>query len=321
MIKPLQPKVRIAKRNPIFDKESAWANRDCQVVDMHFRELIRFYQAITHSDKTVREAEYSHWEPRSRNTASKLYAQWGERNGFYGGTVDDMHGYIKNGYKTGAMLGDFLPGVLRTREGSAQRGRWVWQDSGDEVDVGLALAGDSQPFRSFEPSPTTGGLNINVLMSFAASTDFEVIAQYGSWIARLLATCSGAGVSPALTIDQYCGYLADACPFGLVRLRVKQENEALGWHRYSSLFSPTGYRHLCFAAMLRAGGDPLLMTGDVDSGLGNVVSPGDKWTLHWDTATRALTVYGPSHPRSFDEASLNEQLINSGALTPKGIYA
>lgn len=285
------------------------------LIEIPFNELLTMYNNLT----TDASAELNHWRatPKSRDNVLDTVRRWETETGFYGGTTEDMKRYIKNGYRTGSVLGTFLPGVLRTRDGSAQRGRWQWMESGDEIDVGLALSGDAAPFRSFEPAPTAGGMNIRALYSFSANVDHNVIAAYGAWIARLLATCNGAGVSPALTIDQYGERLTSSHrSLVLIRLRVKQENEALDWHRYSCLFSPTGYRHLGFTALMYAGGSNLL-PGTLASGLGGCVSD-HEWDLDWEPVTRTLTISAPSYANEFPSDKLTEQLIETGALNPQG---
>ena len=203
------------------------------------------------------------------------------------------------------------------------RGRWVWDEHGSEIDVGLALSGDPNCFRSFEHRPTLGGLNVVALYSFSAHTDFNVIAQYGAWIARLLGTAQTAGISPSLVIDQY-GYNLTGrnSGFALVRTRVKEENDALDWNRYSCLFSPTGYRHLGFAALTRtATQGKELLRGPLCSGLGTACSPHGSWDMHWNEATRTVTVWGPIYPNNFPETDMTNKLIECGALTPREVYA
>lgn len=286
------------------------------LIDIPFNELLRMYNGLT----TDCDAELAHWNAttQSGEHVRDTVRRWNTDTGFYGGTTDDMKRYIKNGYRTGSVLGEFLPGVLRTRDGTAKRGRWQWSEAGDEIDVGLALSGDASPFRSFEASPTAGGLNIRALYSFQSNVDHNVIAAYGAWIARLLATCNGAGVSPALTIDQYGERLTSRHrTLVLIRLRVKQENEALDWHRYSCLFSPTGYRHLGFTALMYAGGSNVL-PGTLASGLGGCVSQGE-WGVEWEPTTRTLTVNAPAYADQFPSIELTEQLIETGALNPQGV--
>lgn len=303
----------ILKRSPVFPDRGEF-----EVIDIPFGELIATYFALT--DNIEKELKYWQADARSKRHVRDTVERWRYKSDFYGGVTDDMKNYVRNGYRTGSVLGEFLPGVLRTHDGSAQRGRWLWSDTGDEIDVGLALSGDVTPFRSFEPSPTAGGLNVQALYSFTADTSHEIIAQYGAWIARLLATATGAGVSPSLTIDQYSRELSDNSQNAIIRTRVKTETEALDWNRYSCIFSPTGYRHLGFTGLMRAGASQDLLDGSMASGLGGCISP-PEWDLAWDEPTRTLTVWSPMRPHSFPSQHLTDRLIETGALNPIGAMA
>lgn len=322
MPKPRQLRKKVLKRPfpPLRDHEF-YGDRECTFVEMPFSELTRYYAGLV--DQSQPEAELAALRTNTRTTAviTELRDKWIAGNTFYGGSSETMLDYIKNGYQTGTFVGEFLPGVVRSREGTALRGRWVWDEQGSEVDVGLALSGDPNCFRSFENRPTLGGLNIVALYSFASSTDHNVIAHYGSWLARLLGTCQMAGISPSLTIDQYGTGMTTRVNLCLVRTRVKDEHDALDWRRYSCLFSPTGYRHLGFAAMTRAATQGTeLFGGSLNSGLGQAVSPTNQWDLHWDEATRTATVWSPTFPHEFPESTLTDKLIACGALTPKEVY-
>jgi hypothetical protein len=299
----------------------------CDFVEIPFSELLRFYHVL--ASKEGVNAEFKAMgltaTSRSRKRASDYADKWNDvsRQGFYGGTFDTMQTYIKQGFQSNQYLGTFLPGVLRTKDGTSSKGRWIWDESGDEIDVGLALSGDPNCFRSFQDMSTRGGLNVRALYSFCSGTDFDVIAEYGAWLARLLGTANAAGISPALSIDQYSYSLADDSRFSCVRTLVKRENDALDWNRYSCLFSPCGYRHLGFAAMIRAGADKHLLQGSLSGGLGGVVTPTDDWDLSWDQTTRTLTVWGPASPESFDEDGLTSKLIEAGvfASTEERLYS
>lgn len=318
---PRNLRLTTLKRPPHpYRDSSRWSNHECLFIELPFSELIRHYRAM------VQDADSELKAVRAHKRTAKVYAdlrdKWqANNNNFYGGTTDTMLHYIDNGYQSGQFLGDFLPGVVRSREGTALRGRWVWDEHGADIDVDLALSGDPNCFRSFENRPTLGGLNIVALYSFSASTDFNVIAHFGSWIARLLGTCNQAGISPSLSIDQYGNQITTSSGFALIRTTVKHENDALDWRRYSCLFSPTGYRHLGFAAMSRAAtqGNELLR-GTLTSGLGYAVSPGNQWDMHWDAATRTITLWSPTSPSSFPELEMTDKLIATGALTPQEVY-
>lgn len=283
-------------------------------VEIPYSELVRFYRDVVKHPSAA--ADRVNFNSGSKRAMSRLVDGWRSDSGFYGGTSDDMLGYLDSGYRVGQLDGSFLPGVLRTRDGDAMRGRWIWSESGDEIDVGLALSGDPDCFRIFEQAPTLGGMNVVALYSFGSSTDFNIIAQFGAWIAQLLGTCQAAGISPGLSIDQYGRNVSSGGGLSLIRTRVKAEHDALDWRRYSALFSPPGFRHLGFAALSLGSGPKHLIPGNTQRNLGQPAGPGDDWDLDWDSATRTLTVWGPTYPRSFDPSSLTEKLIQTGALTP-----
>jgi hypothetical protein len=294
-----------------------WLPHDSKLhfVEIPYPELVRFYHAATKS-ATDAAAELK-FAPRSSSRLDELARNWRSNRGFYGGTIDEVKNYMRDGYRVGQLNGELLPGVLRTREGTARRGQWLWQEHGDDVDVGLALSGDPDCFRSFEQAPTLGGLNVVALFAFSSNTDFNIIAQYGGWIARLLGTCQTAGISPSLTIDQYGRGVTSQDVTSLIRVKVKNENDALDWRRYSVLFSPPGFRHLLFAALCRATGPKHLIPGDTASHLGSPLSPSGTWDLAWDSSTRTVTCWGPTSPRSFDPDHMTNKLIETGALTPR----
>ena len=290
-------------------------NRNLHFVELPYPELLRFYHsAVTDARNAGKQLNFG---SRSVSRLEELARAWRTEPSFYGGTPDDVKTYMRDGYRVGQLNGDLLPGVLRTREGTARRGQWLWQESGDEVDLTLALSGDPDCFRSFEQAPTLGGLNVVALFAFSSTTDFNIIAQYGGWIARLLGTCQTAGISPSLIIDQYGQGVTNKDATTLIRVRVKQENDALDWRRYSVLFSPPGFRHLLFAALCRATGPTHLVPGDTASHLGRPLSPSDNWDLSWDPSTRTVTCWGPTAPRSFDPELMTQKLIETGALTPR----
>lgn len=292
----------------------AISHQPTHFVEIPYSELLRFYQdAIKDPSGAADRVGYN--KP-SKSRLARLVRGWQTDSHFYGGTVDDMLSYLDNGYRVGQLDGSFLPGVLRTRDGDAMRGRWLWSDHGDEIDVGLALSGDPDCFRIFDQAPTLGGMNVVAMFAFTAGTDFNIIAQFGAWIAQLLGTCQAAGISPALSIDQYGMNVSTGGGLSLVRTRVKSEHDALDWRRYSALFSPTGFRHLGFAGLSLATGPKHLIPGTTEDGLGQPRSPSTDWDLDWDSATRTLTAWGPTTPRTFDPSRMTQRLIETGALTP-----
>jgi hypothetical protein len=235
-----------------------------------------------------------------------------------GGNFELASEYLTHGYKVGEMLADFLPGVLmNTREGSAQRSRWVYGDSGDELDLGEALNGNIECFRRVEQSPTLGGLNVRLHVAMTGNTDADIFAQLGAWTARLLSTAQGANISPSLEFVKRNIHIRqnDRRNHAMV-IRVKNEGEALDWAAYSALFSPVGYRHFGFAAlMLAAAKAPGV--GSLTNKVSKLGHPqgASNWGMSFDKPTRTLDIFSPASPDHFPAAAMTQLLTDTGALS------
>ena len=295
-------------------------DRSHQIHSFSWSLLAKVYKALntkTDGFAVLKEMGWSDQQIFNGQNFAEDTWQMGTCN-WAGGNFELASEYLSHGYKVGEMLADFLPGVLmNTREGSSQRSRWVYGDSGDELDLGEALNGNIECFRRVEQAPTLGGLNVRLHVAMTGNTDADIFAQLGAWTARLLSTAQGANISPSLEFIKRNHRIRDNDNRNhAMVIRVKNEGEALDWAAYSALFSPVGYRHFGFAAlMLAAAKAP--GRGSMGHRVNKLGQPlgASQWGMSFDKPTRTLDIFSPPSPDHFPAAAMTQLLTETGALS------
>ena len=216
-----------------------------------------------------------------------FHKRWNdEGSDWFGASAEDMKAWISRGYRVEGLRNvsaDILPERKSRRVRFAEEG---------ELQVDLALSGFDYPFLQWDKRERKPGMRIEIGVCFNAMTDAELISAYTRWVAQALHSIETAGIDPEVTLTMKTeGAFPGSGPNRHKSLvRVKRENEASDFTNWSAMFSPGGFRHLCFAAEI--------LTGDkngwkVSSSLGRAMSA-EKWDVRWDSDKRALLI-GENH--------------------------
>lgn len=226
---------------------------------------------------------------------------------FYGASLKQTVEWTHNGYTPPefAHAAGYMQKVMQ--------GDWVYNEEGENVDVAAALSGDDEPFVDWQEAPTRPGLAITIELAFLASTRAEVIAEYGAWVAGMLATFEEQGIDLAVDVELPSGsglVTSDSGSKNQMTIRVKQPGEISGFQDWSVLFAPSGFRTLGFLTRAMACEEWQVVCS---TGFGQSYSRPD-WDAEYDEGTRHLRILRPPSPRSFDASKLTEKIRSFGLL-------
>lgn len=239
---------------------------------------------------------------RSHNQSvlAQEYGKWARGDDWTGATGEQMKSWITSGFHVPGIENatpDLIP--LRTR-------RRLKFDEDGELQLDLVYSGFDYPFLEWEKRARKPGMRLEIGICFSAHTQASVISHYERWIAQALTTLEESGYDLEVTIS---GAVRDSWKGnpGIERtlIRVKRENEASDFAEWSALFSPGGFRHLMFLAMILAADDS---GQDIEWHLG--IPFGLDWSISLEEQTRTLTLDNPKSPASFPEATMTEQFIS-----------
>jgi len=221
---------------------------------------------------------------------------WQRDSSWIGCTIQDMRDFIANGYRV-AGIEDLHPDLVPVRK----RRRLKFDEDG-ELQVDLVASGFDYPFLQWEQREKKPGMVVNVSVDFNANVSAQVIRDYQTWVARMLTALENEGYDVEVNVRMGLRDTWKNSGTNDVLIRVKRENEAVDFSRWSAMFSPGGFRMLGFTAIVMAGdreGKP------VNSSLGSATS--SKWGVSFDTETRILSV-NCEGSRDFPAARMTDDL-------------
>jgi hypothetical protein len=233
----------------------------------------------------------------NKDKAGTYQQRWKKRD-FYGATSDEMRRWLENGYPVQGL--DVFPSDLVPKR---KRRRIVFTEDG-EMQLDLVLAGFDYPFLEWEKRPTKPGMSCVFETAFSAITQSEVIAEYQVWIARALQTLEINGYDLEVSVSLPASEVWNRGGKVGIEIIVKRENEASDFASWSAMFSPGGFRHLGFTALMLTADH---FDRDVRGDLGIPESFGE-WKVTYDEETRILHTGVPRHPHSFPEREMTDQL-------------
>jgi len=215
-----------------------------------------------------------------------------------GYTAPQMLEWIAGGFKSEAFkdMHEISPPMRKRR-------KMVYAEEG-ELQVDLVLSGFDQPFIQWTKRETAPGMSIDVEVSFSATVDNKIIAQYQNWIARMLYTLETEGIDLDVNIaNRTSESIAGDHGQNTVRVNVKREQEASDFSRWSVMFSPGGFRGLMFLAKV-IGADECGAV--INSSFGRPIGSG--WDLQFDPEARKLRVMCNRVPKDFPASEMTEKL-------------
>jgi hypothetical protein len=211
-----------------------------------------------------------------------------------GATDEEMKSWLHAGFH--------VPGIENANpdlEPLRERRKLKFSEEG-ELQLDLALSGFDYPFLEWERRARKPGMRLDIGVCFNANTDASVIAQYERWIAQAITTLEESGYDLEVNL---AGQVRDSWTNNpgneKTLIRVKRENEASDFAEWSALFSPGGFRHLMFLAMILAAE---INGQDISGSLGSAY--GMDWKVAMDESERTLRIDNPNGPRDFPEAEM-----------------
>jgi hypothetical protein len=260
----------------------------------HFTEIADGFKSAVNGTAKMKR-------PVNSKKLRELVNRWSyDSGGFFGCTTADMLDWLARGFNAGALqgIGSVTPSKDRRRIRYAEEGEFQYD---------LMRSGFDYPFLQWDKRESIPGLKVEVGLNFNASTDASVVLDYEKWICRALYALETAGVDLAVDIVSHInGALRNGQNFDL-RITVKRENESMDWTQWSAMFSPGGWRMLCFYSIVAAADH---FNGDVDEGLGRS-NQTNSWNVQFDDETRILRFLVPNSPGHFPENEMTEKLLNA----------
>lgn len=217
-----------------------------------------------------------------------------------GGSASETIKWIEQGYKSPA----FDPGPIPYKPRNRKRPRWN-SESGD-VDTSRLLGGSDDFYLERGESQSLPGLSIGVNMFFAAGVTANVIANYGAWVASLIAALETQGYDLEVSLDLVTDGLFNRDDQRRnVRVVVKEPNTVSDFASWSVLFAPTGFRHLLLSTAQCLAADKV--GKEATGGLGMSL------TTTWDVKKddHVITIYNSQRGNSFTNEDPTEILTNA----------
>lgn len=221
---------------------------------------------------------------------------------------EQMQGWLAEGFYPPAGN---VPNV-KFSDAPVKKRRYVANDEAGELQVDAVLAGDDYIYREYTQRTMPRNINIEVDVTFSATTNQQIIAQYLEWVLQLVEALQQRGLSPGLSIfnecfagvyRQYNGPMKIIIPLA----RAGEQIDAVAWRAF---FSSGGYRMLVFMAKGVGGAKKGWST---TAGIGKPVQR-TRFDMQFDKETATLKILSPSAPRAFDAASMNRLIESVGIL-------
>lgn len=232
--------------------------------------------------------------PRQKRAGDRLVAGWAAHSGMYGGTIAQMQGWIDHGFQA--------PGLtVKSGQNNRPRARNRFAEEG-ELQVDLAIQGHDMPFLARQTRKRTPGLKLQIGYNAASSAPASMLADYGAWVAGLIAGLQDRGFDLEIGVFSTARMLSSG---KVVRssVRVKRFGRKSSLKSWGALFSPSGYRMLGFTArMLTCAHHGFAC----DVNMGVSMAPG--WGLSFDAKDRTLTVNIDPHAQAFPRELMDAAL-------------
>jgi len=220
-------------------------------------------------------------------------AGWRTRPEFYGARVADMTGWVDNGFIAPGM--DVKPGRPVIDRAKIRR-----NDFDGDLDVELMLQGDDRPYLRRDKRKRQAGVTLRLQFNFLADVPASVLADYGQWVAELIAGLQGQSFD--LQIDVFSDVTMEGRKVS-TEIRVKRFGKRSSLKSWGALFSPAGYRMLGFTARMMCCREHGVRC---HRSMGASIAPG--WDLRFDEEARVLTVACHAHARHFPREMMDGKL-------------
>lgn len=254
---------------------------------------------FTHDWAVVRDA-YMRWTDPSTDRSKlpirvqRLFNSWS--GGWSGATIDQAREWTARGYEPPALD----TGAVASLSSDVDKPRWIWSDDPEgEFDHDLYSSGEVDCYRSRTKRAQRVGINVEMGFGFHAGMKASTIADYANWVGSVLQAIQRQGFDVALSLfyegtNTYRGGSNDR-----VSIQVARFGERVMFREWSALFSPAGFRHLFFAAIVVAEEtDPPVKAAE---GLGSPKHR--KYAVTFDKATRTLRFDNAQGPFPADQMS------------------
>ena len=242
-------------------------------------------------------------------TLKSLIERWRDdsERSFYGANMTETVAWLDEGYELPDMPAGLPPIAAETMDN-----RWRYTD---DPTIGaycheMFMSGDPLHYLAKVPQPVKPGIAVEVQMSFSANVRHKLIAQYGRWIGRALASLEARGYDMRLdTVYVGSGVMRDQRRTE-TRIRVTDFGEVTLARDWSALFSPGGWRLLTFMAIALPGErDNKRVSRSLGSPQG-----AHGWDLDFDPETRVLKVMCQSMASTFPAEEMTEKLAQVAGL-------
>ena len=250
-----------------------------------------FIEAVANGDNT-------RFSARQRDAVATIRAA---NPSFHGSTIAEMVEWLEHGFTSDEIQGaeSYVKDIHLPEQ--------IWDEEGENVDVCAALSGDDEPFVEWEDLPSKPGIKVVAELAFLGVVQPNVIAEYGAWLAGMVANLEGEGVDVELDVAHPSGgslIASDDRSKNQMIVRVKRAGEVRDFADYSALFSPSGFRLLGFSARVMAC-EAWGVT--CSSGFGRSLDRRN-WEVRWDATERTLYVLRPASPSHFPAEQMSAQL-------------
>lgn len=164
-------------------------------------------------------------------------SQW---NGFDRGQVER---WMKSGYESSAIQG--LGEAAPVRE----KRRFILADEGDEISIPDALGGEEYFMIRQTKRQIVPGVSLDVIVTFASSTDAAIVNAYNAWICRTAYGLDISGIDAEITLNfSVRGCISEIPGRTNTRVRVKKSGELIDFVSISPMMSPAAFRGFLFSA-------------------------------------------------------------------------
>lgn len=235
--------------------------------------------------------------------AGELNRMWEQKTAWVGCTIDDMRGWLENGY-TVEGLADVNASLIQAKP----RRRLRFQEEGDELHLDLAWSGVDSHFSEWEKRNQKPGLVVEIECAFSSKVKFDFIKPYILWVARMLQTFdeNAIDVEALITNSVTSLFKGKAGQETKTRIRAKRAGEASDIAAWSALFSPGSFRQLVFTAKAMHGVAENLT---VDNTLGfPKTSP--RYDVEYDAESNTLYIRQPNGASEFPEFEMTQKLAS-----------
>jgi hypothetical protein len=275
-----------------------------EIREYDWREIRQTYRELVGSEKAP-EIPYD-------SRLSDLVDEWrtARSGGWSGATGKQMLGWLASGYQCPKIPKSQRPDML-----DGHRARWRWTDdpSRGQYQHEAAMTGDPSCYLARDRRRSTAGIRVEIGTVFSSGIRAATVAEYGRWVGSVLRTLEAAGydldVSVVADTEGLYGHGSDARTFR-AKIKCSSFGKRTLFRDWSALFSPGGYRHLCFMAWTL----PEREKGHAKAnyGLGHgTISSATAWTVDFEQSTRTLSMIPKYTGNDFPMDDMTRQLAEA----------